>query len=656
MADIKFNCPACEHKLSIDEKAAGYLVDCPVCGVRIQIPLSPEPPRVEMPHKPARPAVAETHRKSVTQPIQLGASTAEADARIRELERENARLRSELASLQPGKEVNSALEFKVADLLQKLESMSARVAKAQSTANEAQRDRDAAEKNLEAARRESASGRAEAEKSTAALRTELEEARRQAAAHAGAVERLSALEAENASLANAAREHVRARQELEQRHQELQQRVAGLEASVSGWQTRHAELERERTRERESAAAASDSRPLLQEKESRIAALQTELATLGKQKQEELRKIGSELEQATARAARLQSDYDRMLSRIKELEAENRRAKEEIKDMTLRASPTAADMPAPALQPVAGKEPVASEEGTRERQPLELPAAKSPSRPTASKTMPLPARRAGTSLYAGKGRATSRRKVNIPRAALWAVAALLLAAVVSWLYFSGALRSLMAGWKTAPERAIAPAPPIALRDGVLQKDPRDAASDSGGAALGEMIDMGAVRVRVSGARIGTVLRVTPLGETRETERPFLSLAIELSNPSRTESVFLLHAWEQAVLIDEDGRSYQPAFPTRYAVDRVVGTLEATELKPGQSMTDKLVFDVPSAESERFRLRAAPGFWRKTTSGAHTAISTEPLEVAFSRGEIQNTEAHEAEPSMGSPSNPPDGLE
>jgi len=38
MADIKFLCPECRSKLGVDAKAAGYLVNCPDWGKRIQIP------------------------------------------------------------------------------------------------------------------------------------------------------------------------------------------------------------------------------------------------------------------------------------------------------------------------------------------------------------------------------------------------------------------------------------------------------------------------------------------------------------------------------------------------------------------------------------------------------------------------------------------
>lgn len=57
MADIKFYCPNCSGKLGIDEKAAGLLVDCPLCGKEIQIPRASSPPPAAAP-APARPQPA----------------------------------------------------------------------------------------------------------------------------------------------------------------------------------------------------------------------------------------------------------------------------------------------------------------------------------------------------------------------------------------------------------------------------------------------------------------------------------------------------------------------------------------------------------------------------------------------------------------------
>jgi DNA-directed RNA polymerase subunit RPC12/RpoP len=52
--DIRFNCPRCGQHLSVEERGAGMLVNCPSCKGQIQIPLgtAPEAPNISVPATP----------------------------------------------------------------------------------------------------------------------------------------------------------------------------------------------------------------------------------------------------------------------------------------------------------------------------------------------------------------------------------------------------------------------------------------------------------------------------------------------------------------------------------------------------------------------------------------------------------------------------
>jgi DNA-directed RNA polymerase subunit RPC12/RpoP len=39
--DVKFNCPRCDQKLSVDEKQAGATVECPTCKYQVKVPAIP---------------------------------------------------------------------------------------------------------------------------------------------------------------------------------------------------------------------------------------------------------------------------------------------------------------------------------------------------------------------------------------------------------------------------------------------------------------------------------------------------------------------------------------------------------------------------------------------------------------------------------------
>lgn len=50
MSDIRFNCPACDHHLIVDEEGAGVQVPCPECGHQLTIPSpAPQAPPLEEP-------------------------------------------------------------------------------------------------------------------------------------------------------------------------------------------------------------------------------------------------------------------------------------------------------------------------------------------------------------------------------------------------------------------------------------------------------------------------------------------------------------------------------------------------------------------------------------------------------------------------------
>jgi DNA-directed RNA polymerase subunit M/transcription elongation factor TFIIS len=54
--DIQFDCPRCGQNLSVEEKGAGMLVNCPSCKEQIEIPHStaPQAPKVAVPSKPQK--------------------------------------------------------------------------------------------------------------------------------------------------------------------------------------------------------------------------------------------------------------------------------------------------------------------------------------------------------------------------------------------------------------------------------------------------------------------------------------------------------------------------------------------------------------------------------------------------------------------------
>ncbi len=58
--DIRFNCPRCGQSLSVEEKGAGMVVNCPTCKGQIEIPRSTAPapaPKLSVPTIPVKPGI-----------------------------------------------------------------------------------------------------------------------------------------------------------------------------------------------------------------------------------------------------------------------------------------------------------------------------------------------------------------------------------------------------------------------------------------------------------------------------------------------------------------------------------------------------------------------------------------------------------------------
>src|SRR5215469_4876507 len=53
--DIRFNCPRCGQNLTVEERGAGMLVNCPNCQKQIEIPRPTAPLNISPPSGPEKP-------------------------------------------------------------------------------------------------------------------------------------------------------------------------------------------------------------------------------------------------------------------------------------------------------------------------------------------------------------------------------------------------------------------------------------------------------------------------------------------------------------------------------------------------------------------------------------------------------------------------
>jgi hypothetical protein len=191
--------------------------------------------------------------------------------------------------------------------------------------------------------------------------------------------------------------------------------------------------------------------------------------------------------------------------------------------------------------------------------------------------------------------------------------------------------------KPAPT-ATSPMPPPAApveRTEPAPLEPRIAEMESPSAEIGagQSTVIDGVRITLRNIRIGRIDRIDPAGNLRPTDKDYLLIDLDLHNTSASQSVFLHGTWDQSRLTDDRQNTYRPAFPSRFSVDQIVGTISAAELKPGQSLSDVVIFEQPVDAVEQFTLFSDPGFWKKTGEG-YTAISRSVVKMSFRRGDIQ----------------------
>jgi hypothetical protein len=142
-----------------------------------------------------------------------------------------------------------------------------------------------------------------------------------------------------------------------------------------------------------------------------------------------------------------------------------------------------------------------------------------------------------------------------------------------------------------------------------------------------------VKITVHSVALGPISKVDPFGRETQSEQNYLSLNVSLENVSQ-HPLYLLHTWENSSIRDKQDRILRPAFPSRFAIDTIVGTLGATELKPAQRLVDAIVFDAPNPGATEFVLTSNPGFWRSNEGANHVPASESTFEVSFRREDIR----------------------
>jgi hypothetical protein len=160
-----------------------------------------------------------------------------------------------------------------------------------------------------------------------------------------------------------------------------------------------------------------------------------------------------------------------------------------------------------------------------------------------------------------------------------------------------------------------------------------------------------VEIVVDKVELRRVTKIDPLGNKSLSDQPFLVVNVSLRNQLADRSVYLLHTWEQAKLIDEKQNSARPVFPGRFSLDQVEGLQTKGDMAPGERLQDIIVFDAPAEGATTFTLLSDPGFWKKTERGNFIPVSRATFRVAFGADQFVITDEPPVAPHQAEPPQP-----
>jgi len=118
------------------------------------------------------------------------------------------------------------------------------------------------------------------------------------------------------------------------------------------------------------------------------------------------------------------------------------------------------------------------------------------------------------------------------------------------------------------------------------------------------------------------------------DRPFLLADVALKNTTEGTIIHIQDVWEHATVTDNFGNVYEG--PHSLSLDRseVRGLVSSQALKPGEAVTDMMVFEVPLENAQKFTLSCDPNFYRPAGNQRLNQLSDKSFKLEFARSDIK----------------------
>jgi hypothetical protein len=152
--------------------------------------------------------------------------------------------------------------------------------------------------------------------------------------------------------------------------------------------------------------------------------------------------------------------------------------------------------------------------------------------------------------------------------------------------------------------------------------------------MGDSTVIDGIKITLNGARNGSVSTKDMFGKAREMKGKYLILDVTMENTTPGKIIHLQAVWKESKLTDNFDNVLEPQFDDTFSMDSIVGHVRSEDLRPGETVKDTMIFDVPVAAATTFTITASPGFWKSVGDGHINRLSDTSFKIAFKREDIK----------------------
>ena len=165
--------------------------------------------------------------------------------------------------------------------------------------------------------------------------------------------------------------------------------------------------------------------------------------------------------------------------------------------------------------------------------------------------------------------------------------------------------------------------------------PQPPAQTAAPQVIGDSVIIAGVKITVQGARIANVNRES-LSGTRESKEKYLIIDVTLENTTQGKIIHLQQVWQNAKLTDNFDNVLESHFSDTYAVSTIVGHVSSHDLRPGEKVSDTIIFDLPVEAATSFTMTVKPGFWKNVGDRRVQRLSEETFTILLKRENIKRS--------------------